>query len=326
MDFELLTAGIAVIGGFVALVMGADRFVMGASALARNLGVSPLVIGLTIVGFGTSAPEMLVSGVAAWTGSPAICIGNAIGSNITNIALVLGVAAMVSPLSVHSRLVQREIPLLLATMAFAGAILLDGRLGRADGAALIIGMFLMIGFVVKEGLSSGESDDPVVEEFEGEIPDDMPTPVALSWLFAGLLVLVISSRGLVWGASTIARFFEVSDLVIGLTVVAFGTSLPELAASVIAAKRGEDDIALGNIVGSNMFNTLGVLGIPGLLAPGGFDPAVLERDFPAMIGITFLLLLLARKKDNVRYLGRPQGAILLLSFFAYLGMLHFHSF
>lgn len=306
---------------------GADRFVLGASALARNLGVSPLVIGLTIVGFGTSAPEMLVSAVAAWTGSAELSVGNAIGSNITNIALVLGAAALVNPLEVHSKIIRREIPLLLAIMGLAAVLMHDFELDRIDGAIFLGGLFLMIGWIVREGLSQRDSAEPdaMSGEFEGEIPDDMSTSAAILWLIVGLAVLLASSRALVWGAVNVARYAGVDELVIGLTVVAFGTSLPELAASIVAARRNEHDIAVGNVIGSNMFNVLGVLGIAASITTERFSKWVMFRDFPAMIGVTVLLLILARGFRPKSIVTRPQGALLVVSFLAYVSVLYWHA-
>lgn len=316
----MLHASLAILAGFVALVWGADRFVMGAAATAKNLGVSALVIGLTIVAFGTSAPEMLVSSMAAYMGNPGLGVGNAIGSNITNIALVLGCAAMVRPLAVHSRIVRREVPILLATMVVAyGLVLWDGELGRLDGALLVVGLFVMVGGTVREGLRS--KTDPLAAEHAEELPDDMSTPKALLWFFVGLAVLLVGSRVLVWGSVLVARHFGVTDSVIGLTVVAFGTSLPELAASVAAARRNEHDIAVGNVVGSNMFNLLGVLSLPGLIRPGAVGEEVLHRDFPVMFGVTLLALFFARGFLMKGYLSRVEGGILVLSFCGYIGWL-----
>ncbi|NCQ61434.1 MAG: calcium/sodium antiporter [Myxococcales bacterium] len=315
---------LAILAGFVALVWGADRFVMGAAATAKNVGASPLVIGLTIVAFGTSAPEMLVSSMAAFTGNPALGVGNAIGSNITNIALVLGCAALVRPLTVHSRIIRREVPLLLFTMAIAyGLMLWDHDLGRLDGGLLLAGLFVMVGWVVWEGLT-GEGDD-LSAEVEDEMPPEMSTLKALGWFSLGLLVLLGSSRLLVWGAVIFANKLGVSDGVIGLTVVAFGTSLPELAASVAAARRNEHDIAVGNVIGSNMFNLLGVLSLPGLIRPGPVEQEVLTRDFPAMFMVTVLALFFAKGFRKSGELGRLEGGLMVTAFFAYIFWLYLDS-
>jgi cation:H+ antiporter len=313
-----LVATLSVVGGFVALVWGADRFVGGSAATARNLGVSPLVIGLTLVGFGTSAPELLVSAMAAATDNAGLAIGNAIGSNITNVALVIGVTVMIRPLQVHSKVLRRELPLLIAAMAGALLLMLDGVLGRGDGIILLAGFFLLMGWIVREGLREGrENGDALAAEFKEEIPEGMPMGRAALWVIVGLVVLLGSARLLVEGASSLARHFGVTDLVVGLTVVALGTSLPELAASVTAALKKEDDIAVGNIIGSNIFNLLSVLALPGIIAPGPFDPACLYRDFPVMIGVTVLMLVMARGFGERGRLSRWQGALLVAIFLAY---------
>lgn len=309
---EILYPVLAVLGGFIALVWAADRFVIGAAAVAHNSGVSPLVIGLTIVGFGTSAPEMLVSSVAAYNGVANLSIGNAVGSNIANIALVLGLAAMVSPLKIHKKVIGRELPVMIVVMIFAAGLMFDGELGRIDGVLLLVGLLVMIVFVVREGLQDGEPPEDL-----DELPDEMGTGVAVVWILVGLGVLLASSELLVWGATEVATFFGVSERVIGLTVVAFGTSLPELAATLVAAKRGEHDIAVGNVVGSNVFNTLGVLGLPGVIRPGRAEPLVMQLDIPVMIGVSVLLWILARAFRPYRQVGRFRGALLVVIYLTY---------
>lgn len=304
-------AAIAV--GFVVLVWAADRFVLGAAAVARNLGVSPLVIGLTIVGFGTSAPEMLVSAIAAATGSTDISVGNVIGSNITNVALVLGVAAIIAPMSVEGSILKREVPVLIGSMLLATVLVLDGDLGWIDGAILLGALFVMMGWIVWLGL---RSEDPDVHP-EG-VPDAMPSWKAAMWIVVGLALLLASSRSLVWGAEGLARALGVPELVIGLSIVAVGTSLPELAASVMAARRRENEIAVGNVIGSNMFNILGVLALPGLIAPGPLAPEVLRRDLPAMFLITLLAFGMARFFLRPSHVTRVEGGILVAVFVGYM--------
>jgi len=318
----MLLSVAAVIAGLIFLVWGAERTVMGASGLARNFGVSPLIIGLTIVGFGTSAPEMLVAGVASSDGNPGLAIGNALGSNITNIALVLGVTAMVTALSVSSNVVRREIPVLLAVSLLAFWLMSDGELSFVDGAVLIIGMFVMIGLVVRMGISAANAGDPVEAEFSDEIPEGMATGTAVFWALFGIIVLLASSKALVWGAVNIAQAFGVSDLIIGLTIVAIGTSLPELMASVMSALKKEHDMAIGNIIGSNMFNILGVMALPGLIAPGIFDADVLARDFPWMIGLTLALFLVAYGFRGPGKVTRWEGALLLIAYVVYMVILY----
>ena len=293
----------------------------GAAGLASNFGVSRLVIGLTIVAFGTSAPEMLVSAMAALSGSGEMGIGNAIGSNITNVTLVLGAAALAGPLNVHSRLLMREIPILFLSMAVAWVFLWDGVLSRVEGFLLLTGMFLMLVWIGVQGRrAQGESSELPPEGFEDDsIPASLPTRKAIALFSVGLVCLLAGSRVLVWGAVGIARDLGVSELIVGLTLVALGTSLPELAASVAAARRGEQDIAVGNVVGSNMFNLLGVLALPGIIAPGAVDRAVIVRDFPIMVGVTLLLLLMAVNEKS--YIGRKRGIALIVVFVGYFVML-----
>jgi cation:H+ antiporter len=317
----MLPSILAVAAGFALLVWGADRLVVGSAATARNLGVSPLIIGLTIVGFGTSAPEVLVSGVAAWQGNAGLAIGNALGSNIANVGLILGTAALVAPLTVQSDTLRREFPVLLATMLLTLALLIDGVLGRVDGALLLCGLAVMIYWLVKLGLRTRKAD-PLGAEYDAEIPREMPQSVALMWTLVGLVVLLVSSRMLVWGAVNIAHALGVSDLVIGLTIVAVGTSLPELAAAVAGAIKNEHDIAIGNIIGSNMFNLLAVLALPGLILPGPFPTEVLTRDFPVMIGLTLALLVMAYGINGPGRINRFEAAALLLAFCAYQAFLY----
>lgn len=319
MDSELLLSIIAVLGGFALLVWGADRFVLGAAAAARNLGVSPLIIGLTIVGFGTSAPEMLVSVMAAMQGNPALAVGNALGSNITNIALVLGSTALIAPLVVKSEILQREYPVMFAIMLVSLVLIMDGDLNRFDGLILILGLVLMVIWMIRIGLH--REHDPMEAEFEHEIPR-ISTSRALFWLLLGMVLLLGSSRTLVWGAINIALALGVTDLIIGLTIVAIGTSLPELAASVVSALRGEPDIAIGNVIGSNMFNLLAVLGLPGLIMPHALEPEVLSRDFPFMIGLSIALFLMAYGVKGNGRINRAEGALLLFGYVAYMAVLY----
>ena len=292
---------------------------LGSAAAAQNLGVSPLVIGLTVVGFGTSAPEFLVSAIAAGTGSAPLCVGNALGSNITNVALVLGAAALVAPMNVEGTVLKRELPILLLCMVVAAGLMADGFLGVMDGAILAAGLVVMMGWVVWLGLRSEGGPGAM----DGDLPDPMSNGKALLWIVIGLVVLLASSRLLVWGAVEIARNAGVSELVIGLSVVAFGTSLPELAASVIAAHRGEHELAVGNVIGSNMFNTLGVLALPGLIAPSPVDRWVLIRDLPAMFIVTLLFFVMTRFFRKQSRVSRPEGVVLLLAFAVYIGVLFY---
>ena len=314
---------LAIISGFVLLTWSADRFVVGASAIAYNLKVSPLIIGLTIVGLGTSAPEMLVSMVASWQGNSGLAVGNALGSNIINMGLILGVSALIIPLKVHSSIIKRELPVLLLVMVIALLLLLDGTLGRLDGIVLLTGMALVVIWLIRAGLTPQTPEDPMSDEFADEMPTDMGMGRAVFWLVVGGLCLLGSSRLLVWGAVSVAESMGISDLVIGLTVVALGTSLPELAASVMSALKNEHDIAIGNVIGSNIFNLLAVLGLPGLINPGPVDAEVLTRDFPVMVGLTLALFVMAYGFRGPGRINRFEGALLVLAFCGYQTLLYF---
>lgn len=305
----------------VALVWSADKFVFGASSLARNLGVSPMIIGLTIVAMGSSAPEMMTAATASLQGSPDLAVGNAIGSNITNIALVLGITALLQPLSVSSQTVKREIPLILIISAFAYWILLDQHFSFLEGVELMIGFFIYIIALLVITLRRTKdkpSDDPLVIEAEQEVAEAVDMKLSIMWLVVGVIILPISANYLVDSSVFIAKTFGVSDLVIGLTIVAIGTSLPELAASIMSILKKEDDLALGNIIGSNIFNILAVLSLAGIIAPGNINALASTRDAPYMLGVTlFLFVLCFSRKFGYFRITRAKGALLLLSFVAY---------
>jgi cation:H+ antiporter len=314
---------LAIAAGFALLTWSADRFVAGASALAYNLNISPLVIGLTIVSLGTSAPEILVSAVASLQGNGGLAIGNALGSNITNIGLVMGITALIVPLSIHSRIVRRELPLLIGVMVLALLLLLDGKLGRLDGLILLSGMVLMLIWMTRVGIREKTSHDPMIHEFADEVPTDMSMRTAGLWTAIGALSLLASSKILVWGAVSIAHSMGVSDLVIGLTIVALGTSLPELAACIMSALKNEHDIAIGNVVGSNIFNLLAVLALPGLINPIAVSNEVLTRDYPVMICLTLAFLVMAYGFRGPGRISRIEGALLVLAFVGYQTLLYF---
>ncbi len=312
----------AVALGIVALVWGADRFVLGAAGVARNLGVSTLVIGLVIVGFGTSAPELLVSAMAGLEGATGLAVGNALGSNIANIGLVLGTTALIVPLAIHSGVLKREFPVLLF-MCFAVLILLwDGHLGRLDGFILVAALVGLVYWTVRLALKERDHD-PLQAEVAEEIPETLAMGAAVLWLVVGLVVLLAGARMVVWGAVNIAHAFGVSEVIIGLTIVAIGTSLPELAASVMGALKGEPDLAIGNVVGSNLFNLLGVLGLPALIHPEVLDASVLSRDYPVMLGLTLALFLLVYSRRRTPRIGRGSGFLLLGAYGAYMTTLYF---
>lgn len=314
----LLYPALAILIGFALLIWSADKFVLGASNTARSFSISPLIVGVVIVGLGTSAPEMLVSAMAAADGNTGLSIGNAIGSNITNIGLMLGITALFYPLQIHSKLLKREMPVLLAVIALSYFLLWDQYLSFMDGIILLTMMFAMLGYTVWEAKSHG--DDSFPQEILDELPEEISKGEALKWLIIGIIILIASSRILVWGAVEIAEYFQVSDLIIGLTIVAIGTSLPELAATLAAARKKEFDLAVGNIVGSNIFNILGVMALPALIHPDKFDLAVLTRDYPVMLALTVALLLfsIAWRKGKTGVLGRAEGAILLTSYIGYM--------
>lgn len=312
---------LAIVVGLALLVWGSDRFVFGASATARNLGIPPLIIGLTIVGAGTSAPEALVSVTAALNGNPGISIGNALGSNIANIGLVLGATALIRGVMVRSKIFRLEFPVMFAVMGIAWFLLSNGRLDRSDGvilgSAFVVLLLLMVGIGAR-----AQRSDPLRREFAQEIPVGVGTALALLWFVVGLAALLLGSKAIVWGAVSIARSFEVSDLLIGLTVVAVGTSLPELAASVTSVLKNEPDIAVGNVIGSNMFNLLPVLAIPGLIAPTAVPPEALQRDFPVMLTLSVALVVMAWGFRGAGRIARWEGGVLLLAFVCYQGLLY----
>ncbi len=314
----------SIVFGFALLVWSADRFVDGAASTAKHLGMPSLLIGILIVGFGTSAPEMVVSAIAAYEGNPGLALGNAIGSNIVNIALILGITAIVAPIAVNSKIVKKEIPLLLLIVLFTGYLLLDNTLTLFEGVILLAGFFALVLWSVFAAFRS--RGDSFEDQMDIELNEDiMSLKVGIMWLVFGLILLIASSRLLVWGAVGVANSFGVSDLIIGLTIVALGTSLPELAASVMAARKGEHDIAIGNVVGSNMFNLLAVIGIAVIIAPMNSIPLeVLQRDWTIMLLLTIALFVMAYgfKGRNGR-INRVEGTILILCYAAYntyLGM------
>lgn len=276
--------------GLIVLSWSADRFVYGASALAKNIGISPMMIGLTIVAMGSSAPEIVVSAIASANGNMNTAVGNALGSNITNIALVLGITALVKPLLVSSTTLKRELPALLIISLIAIGFMYDGELKSYEGI-ILLGLFIFVLAMMAWLSLQVDKEDPLVAETADEIPKGVSNTSALIWIGVGLVILPLSAHFLVNSAVEIARYMGISDLVIGLTIIAFGTSLPELAASVAGVLKGEDDLALGNIIGSNIFNLLAVLGMPGLIAPGILDPDVYNRDMYVMLGLTLLLFL-----------------------------------
>jgi cation:H+ antiporter len=313
---NMTTAFIAVILGLALLVWSADRFVDGSAATARYFGMPPLLIGMVVIGFGTSAPEMVVSVLAASQGNPGIALGNAYGSNITNIALILGITALISPILVNSQVLRKELPILAAVTVLAAWQIWDGELTRMDAVVLLAVFAGLMGWTIWHGMQ--KKADALGSEVEQELEAHaMPIKRAIFWLIIGLILLIISSRILVWGAVEIAHGFGVSDLIIGLTIVAVGTSLPELASSIIATRKGEHDLALGNIIGSNLFNTLAVVGIAGAIQPMAVEQAVFSRDMMVMGALTASLFIISYGFRGPGRINRFEGAALLACFIGY---------
>jgi len=316
----MTTPVIAIVFGLALLLWSADRFVAGAAAAARHLGMPPLLIGMIVVGFGTSVPEMVVSALAASQGNPGIALGNAYGSNITNIALILGVTAVISPIAVQSQVLRKELPILTAVTGLAALQLVDGQLTRVDATLLLIVFCALMAWTIRQGLR--RQSDTLGGEMAQELAErTMSIGRAVLWLAVGLVLLVASSRLLVWAAVELARGFGVSDLVVGLTIVAVGTSLPELASSVIAARKGEHDIALGNVIGSNLFNTLAVVGIAGAIMPTAVDPEILPRDISVMALLTVSLFFFGYGRRGPGRIRRFEGVILLACYVGYTAYL-----
>lgn len=314
-------AGLALIAGLVLLVWSADRFVEGSASAARYWGMPPLLIGMVIVGFGTSAPEMVVSALAASNGNPGIALGNAYGSNIANMAMILGTAALINPIRVHSTVLRKELPILTFVTILSAVLLADLGLSRLDAGGLLLLFAALMAWTVRQ--AQKRKTDTLAAEVEAKTAGkEMSIQRAVFWLVAGLLLLVVSSRILVWAAVELARGVGVSDMIIGLTIVAVGTSLPELASSVIAARKGEHDIALGNVLGSNLFNTLAVVGIAGTIHPLAVESQTLSRDMLVMGGLTVSLFLLGYGvRGRQGCINRFEGAALLLGYAGYTAWL-----
>ena len=309
---------VEVIGGLVLLIWGADRFVHGAAATARNMGVAPLMIGLTIVAFATSAPEILVSMVAAFRGEADLAFGNAIGSNIANIGLVLGSIAIVRPIELRSATLRREMPALLAVSLLTVSLFFDNFLSRIDGLVMLTGLVIVMIWLARLGMRSAASD-PMVHDFEAEIPSHVSMKAAVIWLIIGLGILLVGAELLVEGAIEIARSLGVTEVVIGITLVAIGTSLPELAVSLVSAMKGEYGMAIGNIVGSNIFNLLAVIGIAAAIDPSALSPTVLSLHIFVMVAFTLVLFAMTYDYDGKADLSRLEGVALLGAYVCYFG-------
>jgi cation:H+ antiporter len=313
----MLLASIAILIGLPILLWSADKFVDGAAAVAKHFGLPPLLIGMLIIGFGTSAPEIIVSIFAALQGNSGIALGNAYGSNIANVALILGITALVSPIAVRSEIIKKELPIMLGIMFFAAWQIFDLTLSYDDAFSLIGLFVLLMSWSVWQGLK-GDSKDALA----GEVSDTIETETGplknhILWLLVGLIILILSSRALVWGAVEIATLFGVSDTIIGLTIIAIGTSLPELASSLIAVKKGEHDMALGNVIGSNMFNTLAVVGIAGMIQPMTIEPIFFYRDVLFMLVTSIALFVFCIGLKGPGRLNRLEGGIFLAAYIGY---------
>lgn len=313
----MLTPLVLLIVGFVVLMWSADRFVFGASHLAYNLKVSPMLIGLTIVALGTSAPEVVVSIIAAIQGFPEMALGNAIGSNIANIGLVVGTTAIISPMLVESQTLRKEFPLLFAITLLTIILMSDAALQVHDGIILMLGMVCLMSWFILSAKRT--KDDRLSDEYKKELRQAVSTQTAVVWLLIGLILLPLSSHYLIVNnAVAIAEYFQVSQTFIGLTLIAIGTSLPEVATSAMGVLKGEHDIALGNVIGSNMFNMLVVLSLPALISPFPIENMVLWRDLPIMSALTLLLFLMAYGRNGTGKIGRLKGTCLLSLYIAYL--------
>lgn len=314
----MLLYSAAVVIGLILLIWGADLMVVGASATANHFGVSPMLVGLTVVGFATSAPEILVAIAAALSGAPNLAIGNAVGSNIANIGLIGGATALAWPLAVYSQTLRREFPLMVAVSIVPIIFFLDSRVTRIEGLALLVVFAGFIYWIVQLGLRT-RGHDAIEAEYASGIPTDVTIGGALLRIAAGLALLGVGARVLVWGCHSIALEFGVSDMVIGITVVAVGTSLPELAVSLTSARKGEHALAFGNIIGSNGFNSLAVIGIAALIDPADLDPEAILLHLPVMLAFTVTFFFMAYNWSGMIRVSRVHGAALLSGFVAYYG-------
>ncbi len=321
----MLLYSAAILIGLVLLVWGADLMVVGASVTARHFGVSPMLVGLTVVGFATSAPEILVAIAAAWSGTPNLAIGNAVGSNIANIGLIGGATALAWPLVVVSQTLRREFPVMVAVSIVPVIFFFDNRLGRLEGLLLLLMFALFIYWVVQLGMRT-RGRDAIEAEYASEIRTDVTIAGAVTRLVFGLAALSIGARVLVWGSHAVAVELGVSDLIIGITIVAVGTSLPELAVSLTSARKGEHGLAFGNIIGSNGFNSLAVIGLAAVIEPAELDPAAIRLHLPVMLAFTIALFFMAYNWSGTIRVGRAAGAALLAAFITYYGYIAYLTF
>lgn len=315
---------VALVAGIAVLVWSADKFVDGAVGVAEFCGMSTLLIGMVVVGFGTSAPEMVVSALSALQGNPELALGNAYGSNIANIALILGFTALITPLVVKRSVIKKDLPVLIGVTALAILLVVDGSVSRLNGLTFLAVFFAVMGYNIYSEMKKGKTAgaDEVDSDPSAAPAEKSSLGKSIFWLLLGLILLVVSSKMLVWGAVEIARSLGMSDLLIGLTIVAIGTSLPELASSIAAARKGEDDLAVGNIIGSNLFNTLMVVGIAATLDPmESVESAMITRDMPLMAVLTLSLLVLGFRRKGDGRINRIAGGVLLAVYIGYLALL-----
>jgi len=319
----MLLATALLIIGLLLVVYSADRLVFSASILCRLFGIPPLIIGMTVVSVGTSLPEIIVSAAASLHDQVDLAVGTAIGSNIINILLILGLAALLHPFRVHSDVLRRELPLMLIVSLLAGCVLYDGQLTFSDGVFLLALAAIWLLYIVKLARAAEKTNDSLTREQVAELPREGTLPVALLWLGIALIIMPMATRMIVDNATVLANYFAMSELTIGLTVIAIGTSLPELATAIAGARKGEDDIAIGNIIGSNIFNIAIVLGLPALLSPGAFNPLAFSRDYGVMVLVSAIFALLCWRRK--RQIGKGAGALLTAGFIVWMAMLYWLS-
>ncbi len=320
----MLLATALLIIGLLLVVYSADRLVFAASILCRLIGMPPVIIGMTVVSVGTSLPEIIVSVSASLHGQVDLAIGTGIGSNIVNILLILGLAALLHPFRVHSDVLRRELPLMLIVSLLAGCVLYDGVLSVGDGIFLLALAVVWLFYSVKiASLAEKEGSDSLTREHVAELPREGTLPVALLWLGVALIIMPMATRMVVDNATVLANYFAMSELTIGLTVIAIGTSLPELATAIAGARKGEDDIAIGTIIGSNIFNIAIVTGLPALISPGAFNPLAFSRDYGVMLLVSVIFALLCWRRK--RQIGKGAGALLTGGFIVWMAMLYWLS-
>lgn len=326
MFFSVILPLITLFLGLALLVWSSDIFIDSAASVAQHLNIAPLIIGVVVLGFGTSAPEMLVAILASLDNSPGLAIGNVVGSNIANIGLILGITAIVSPIVIKSSLLKREFPILLVISVIGILLMLDNDLDMTDGYILIVLLMVVMTWMIYANRTISPTD-PLPNENLEELKEHPKMGLSKSWvlLITGLIILITSAKMMVWGAVEIAHFFQVPDVIIGLTIIAIGTSLPELAAAINAAKKGKADLMIGNIIGSNLFNLLAVMSMPALIAPSLIEHTTLLIDYPIMLALTVAMLLVALPRKGNAVITKFEGSLLLISFVSYMLLLYFRA-